>query len=76
MVHLLWFEFLGSKPWLGRTGKSILVRYKVGKKFFYKATMNKREMAMEAVNEVAGQFFNKDYAQMIRFIESEFDLVK
>ena len=58
------------------TGKSILVRYKVGKKFFYKATMNKREMAMEAVNEVAGQFFNKDYAQMIRFIESEFDLVK
>ena len=38
--------------------------------------MNKREMAMEAVNEVAGQFFNKDYAQMIRFIESEFDLVK
>ena len=25
MVHLLWFEFLGSKPWLGRTGKSILV---------------------------------------------------
>ena len=58
------------------TGKSILVRYKVGKKFFYKATMNKREMAMEAVNEVSGQFFNKDYAQMIRFIESEFDLVK
>lgn len=58
------------------TGKSILVRYKVGKKFFYKATMNKREMAMESVKEVAGQFFNKDYAKMIRFIESEFDLVK
>lgn len=58
------------------TGKSILVRYKVGKKFFYKATMNKREMAMESVKEVAGQFFDSDYACMIRFIETEFGLVK
>lgn len=58
------------------TVKSILVRYKVGKKFFYKATMNKREMAMESVKEVAGQFFDHDYAGMIRFIESEFDLIK
>lgn len=58
------------------TGKSILVRYKVGKKFYYKATMNKREMAMESVKEIAGQFFDSDYAGMIRFIEAEFDLVK
>lgn len=58
------------------TVKSILVRYKVGKKFFYKAAMNKREMAMDSVKELAVQFFNSDYVSMIRFIENEFDLVK
>lgn len=58
------------------TVKSILVRYKVGKKFFYRATMNKREMAFDSVKEIASQFFESDYAGMIRFIESEFELVK
>lgn len=58
------------------TVKSILVRYKVGKKFFYKATMNKREMAVEAVKESASQFFDSDYVNMIHFIEREFNLVK
>ncbi len=57
------------------TVKSILVRYKVGKKFFYKATMNKREMAMDSVKELAEQFFDSDYACLIRFVEKEFDLV-
>lgn len=58
------------------TVKSILVRYKVGKKFFYRATMNKSEMALDSVREVASQFFESDYSSLIRFIESEFDLVK
>lgn len=58
------------------TVKSILVRYKVGKKFFYKSTMNKREMALESVKEVVSQFFDDDCVSMIRFIEKEFDLVK
>lgn len=49
--------------------KSILVRYKVGKKFFYSTTMTKDEMASETINEVAEQFFNKNYTDMIRFIE-------
>ncbi len=53
------------------TLKSILVRYKVGKKFFYRAAMNRREMAVEAINTVAEQFFNKDMPSMIRFIEKE-----
>ena len=35
------------------TTKSVLVRYKVGKKFFYKAAMSKKEMASEAVKTVA-----------------------
>lgn len=58
------------------TVKSILVRYKVGKKFFYKAAMNKREMAVESVQEVAGQFFDGNYIYMIHFIEREFNLIK
>lgn len=53
------------------TLKSILVRYKVGKKFFYRAAMNKREMAIESLNTVAEQFFDKNYTQMLRFIENE-----
>lgn len=53
------------------TLKSILVRYKVGKKFFYRAAMNKREMAQDALNTVAEQFFDNDYAKMMKFIETE-----
>ena len=53
------------------TLKSILVRYKVGKKFFYRAAMNKREMALEALNTVSEQFFDCDYTKMLHFIENE-----
>ena len=38
--------------------KSILVRYKVGKKFFYKATMDKREMALDMLKEFTDNFFD------------------
>ena len=58
------------------TTKSILVRYKVGKKFFYSAAMDKEEMARENVVELAEQFFESDYAKLIRFVENEFDLIK
>ena len=53
------------------TVKAVLVRYKIGKKFYYKAAMSKDEMAMEAVNTVAEQFFEGSYSDMIRFIESK-----
>ena len=53
------------------TVKSSLVRYKVGKKFFYKATMNRREMALDAVQSVAEQFFNGSHIEMMKFIEKE-----
>lgn len=56
--------------------KSILVRYKVGKKFFYKAAMDRTEMASEAIREISTQFFNNSPVEMIHFIEREFDLVK
>ena len=48
------------------TVKSVLVRYKVGKKFYYKSAMNKQEMALDAV-----QFFDGSFSSMIRFIERE-----
>lgn len=53
------------------TMKSVLVRYKVGKKFFYKAAMDKREMAMESVKTLAEQFFNGSCTEMLHFIERE-----
>ena len=51
--------------------KSILVRYKVGKKFFYKVTMDKREMALDMLNEFTNNFFSGNTAEMVRFVEKE-----
>lgn len=51
--------------------KSILVRYKTGKKFFYKVTMDKREMALEMMHEFTNNFFDGDMAKMVRFVERE-----
>ena len=53
------------------TVKSILVRYKVGKKFFYKATMNKKEMALESLNTFVDQFFEGEHVNLMRFMENE-----
>ncbi len=53
------------------TFKSILVRYKVGKKFYYKAAMDRREMTLESVKILADQFFDGSYTEMLRFIERE-----
>ena len=57
------------------TAKSILVRYRIGKKFFYKAAMLKEEMALEAVKKVIDNFFDNNSGSLIRFIESKFDLL-
>lgn len=51
------------------TAKSVLVRYKSGKKFYYKATMSKSEMTMEAVKTLSDNFFDGNFAEIIRFIE-------
>ena len=53
------------------TMKSILVRYKIGKKFFYKATMSKKEMASEAVKTIVEQFFDGDYKKLVNFTQNE-----
>ncbi len=51
--------------------KSILVRYKSGKKFFYKTTMDKREMALSMMKEFTDYFFDGNTADMVRFVEKE-----
>jgi len=51
--------------------KSILVRYKSGKKFFYKAAMDKHEMALDMLHEFTDNFFGGDVAKMVRFVENE-----
>ena len=53
------------------TAKSILVRYKSGKKFFYKATMSKSEMAFDTLKTVAENFFDGSFSKMSHFIEVE-----
>ena len=53
------------------TAKSILVRYKTGKKFFYKVTMDKREMALDMMREFTDNFFDGDISKMVRFVEKE-----
>lgn len=58
------------------TTKSVLVRYKVGKKFFYSAATDREELARDSIKEVSEQFFDSNYVDMIRFIEKEFNLVK
>jgi predicted transcriptional regulator len=51
--------------------KSILVRYKTGKKFFYNVTMDKREMALDMMKEFTDNFFDGNTAEMVRFVERE-----
>lgn len=58
------------------SSKDLLVRYRAGKKFFYKTVMDKNEMANSAIRELSRQFFDNDTVKMIRFIEAEcLDLV-
>lgn len=57
------------------TVKSILVRYRVGKKFFYKATMQREEMAIDAVKNVIDNFFEGNSTSLIRFVESKYELL-
>ncbi|MBQ3310645.1 BlaI/MecI/CopY family transcriptional regulator [bacterium] len=52
--------------------KDILVRYRAGKKFFYRAVMDREEMSIAAIKELSSQFFDNDISKMIAFIESKY----
>jgi len=49
--------------------KEILVRYKDGKKFFYRSTVDRSEAAKQSIEVVSNQFFNGNPINMLRFIE-------
>ncbi len=58
------------------SSKELLVRYRAGKKFFYKTVMDKNEMAIVAIKEISNQFFDGNDVEMMHFIESQcLDLV-
>ena len=50
--------------------KNMLVRYKQGKKFFYKTVSSRDEMAQEAIKKLANQYFNNDMDSLARAITS------
>lgn len=52
--------------------KEFLVRYRTGKKFYYKSVMDKEEMAKVAINDVIQQFFDGNSIDLIHFIEQQF----
>lgn len=57
--------------------KELLVRYRSGKKFYYKSVMDKEEMAKMTIQDILQQFFDGDSLNLIHFVEQEFvNLVK
>ena len=46
------------------------MRYKQGKKFFYKTVSSRDEMAQQAIKKLAGQYFNNDMDSLIDTVKS------
>ena len=53
--------------------KGVLVRYKNGKKFYYKSTFDKNEASKKVIETVSSQFFEGSYVELLRFVERECD---
>ena len=52
-------------------GKDMLIRFKSGKKFCYKATQSRSKMANTAINKLLKQYFNNDANLLLKTIEKE-----
>ena len=50
--------------------KNMLVRYKQGKKFFYKTVSSRDEMAQIAIKKLANQYFNNDMNSLADAVRS------
>lgn len=50
--------------------KNMLVRYKQGKKFFYKTVSTRDEMAQQAIKKLANQYFNNDMISLAQTVAS------
>ncbi len=53
------------------TEKNLLVRYKKGKKFFYKSISSREEMAKVAIQKLVRQYFNNDMRSLMNAVENE-----
>ena len=51
--------------------KNMLVRYKQGKKFFYKSVSSRDEMAQKAIHKLVSQYFNNDMNSLMDAIKKE-----
>ena len=56
--------------------KNLLKRHKSGKKFCYKSTESREEMAASAINRLVGQFFNNDIPSLMKALEKQCKSVK
>ena len=52
-------------------GKNMLVRFKSGKKFCYKATQSRSKMANREINKLLKQYFNNDAGLLLKTIEKQ-----
>lgn len=52
------------------SSKELLVRYRSGKKFFYRTVADKNEMAKSALSAIADRYFDGSIIDMMNFIES------
>lgn len=58
------------------SSKDLLARYRVGKKFYYRSVMDRNEMTVSAIKELAKSFFDGNLTDMIHFMETNcLDLV-
>lgn len=48
--------------------KNMLVRYKKGKKFFYKSVSSRDEMAQQAIQKLVSQYFNNDMSSFCSMV--------
>lgn len=53
------------------SSKDLLVRYRDGKKFYYRSTFDREEIARETLKEVAQNFFSGDYVHMLKFAQKQ-----
>lgn len=51
--------------------KDVLVRYRFGKKFFYKSAVDREDAKKECLDTISKQFFDGNYVQMLKFVEKE-----
>ncbi len=72
-------NFLNNKNWAYTTiktvmdrlvEKALIIRFKNGKKYYYKSVMSRQEMASDAMKKMTRQFFNNDFNEMRKMAEA------